>query len=73
MLKKLSFKHTCNDDTGIGRRKLQKLWRIIFSHVNFRSRRYTMSTDHYVAAKATYIRLLHGKIGFFEFFSAVAP
>ena len=28
---------------------------------------------NYVAAKATYIRLLHGKIGFFVFFSALAP
>jgi len=28
---------------------------------------------YYVAAKATYIRLLHGKIGFFGFFSALAP
>jgi len=27
----------------------------------------------YVAAKATYIRLLHGKIGFLGFFSALAP
>ena len=27
----------------------------------------------YVAAKATYVRLLHGKIGFFGFFSALAP
>ena len=26
----------------------------------------------YVAAKATYIRLLHGKIGFLGFFSALA-
>ena len=25
MSKKLSFKHTCNDDTDIGRRKQQKL------------------------------------------------
>jgi len=29
--------------------------------------------DHYVAAKATYIRLLHGKIGILEGFSAPAP
>ena len=28
---------------------------------------------YYVAAKATYIRLLHGKIGFLGFFSALAP
>ena len=28
---------------------------------------------NYVAAKATYIRLLHGKIGFFGGFSALAP
>ena len=27
----------------------------------------------YVAAKATYIRLLHGKIGFLGSFSALAP
>jgi len=27
----------------------------------------------YVAAKVTYIRLLHGKIGFLGFFSALAP
>jgi len=27
----------------------------------------------YVTAKATYIRLLHGKIGFLGFFSALAP
>jgi len=27
----------------------------------------------YVAAKATYIRLLHGKIGILEGFSALAP
>ena len=27
----------------------------------------------YVAAKATYIRLLHGKIGFLGGFSALAP
>jgi len=27
----------------------------------------------YVAAKSTYIRLLHGKIGFLGFFSALAP
>jgi len=27
----------------------------------------TLSLDHYVAAKATYIRLLHGKIGFLGF------
>jgi len=27
----------------------------------------------YVAAKATYIRLLHGKIGFLGAFSALAP
>jgi len=27
----------------------------------------------YVAAKATYIRLLYGKIGFFGFFLALAP
>jgi len=27
----------------------------------------------YVAAKATYICLLHGKIGFLGFFSALAP
>ena len=30
-------------------------------------------TVNYVAAKATYIRLLHGKIGFWGFFSALAP
>jgi len=28
---------------------------------------------YYVAAKATYICLLHGKIGFLGFFSALAP
>jgi len=28
---------------------------------------------YYVAAKATYIRLLRGKIGFLVFFSALAP
>jgi len=28
---------------------------------------------YYVAAKATYIRLLHGKIGFLGGFSALAP
>jgi len=28
---------------------------------------------YYVAAKATYIRLLHGKIGFLGVFSALAP
>jgi len=27
----------------------------------------------YVAAKVTYIRLLHGQIGFLGFFSALAP
>ena len=31
------------------------------------------SSIHYVAAKATYIRLLHGKIGFWGGFSALAP
>jgi len=30
-------------------------------------------TGLYVAAKATYIRLLHGKIDFLVFFSALAP
>ena len=29
--------------------------------------------SYYVAAKATYIRLLHGKIGILESFSALAP
>ena len=32
-----------------------------------------ITTAIYVAANATYIRLLHGKIGFLEFFSALAP
>jgi len=31
------------------------------------------SQGHRAAAKATYIRLLHGKIGFLGFFSALAP
>jgi len=31
MLKELSFKHNCNDDTGIGRRKQQKLVYRIFT------------------------------------------
>ena len=31
-----------------------------------------LNTD-YVAAEVTYIRLLHGKIGFFGVFSALAP
>jgi len=32
-----------------------------------------MMNVYYVAAKVTYIRLLHGKIGFLGFFSALAP
>jgi len=34
---------------------------------------YHINDYYYVAAKATYIRLLHGKIGFLGFFSALAP
>ena len=40
----------------------------LFSKLSLVKRR-----SSYVAAKATYIRLLHGKIGFLGFFSAIAP
>jgi len=36
-------------------------------------KRYLVKPNDYVAAKATYIRLLHGKIGFLESFSALTP
>jgi len=40
-VKDYRFKHACNDDAGIERRKLQKLVHRI-SHVNFQSRRYNV-------------------------------
>jgi len=35
--------------------------------------KYIFISTYYVAAKATYIRLLHGKIGFLGVFSALVP
>ena len=42
MFEKYRFKHTCNDDIGIRRRKQQKLANRIL-HVNFLSRHYLPS------------------------------
>jgi len=35
--------------------------------------RINLAVNFYAVAKATYIRLLHGKIGFFGGFSALSP